>query len=68
MKNGMKEKMKSGEKMLGTFFEIGGNTAVECLGIAGLDFFIIDTEHGPFDVESAMGFVRAAELRQITPL
>ena len=68
MKNEMKEKMKSGEKMLGTFFEIGGNTAVECLGIAGLDFFIIDTEHGPFDVESAMGFVRTAELRQITPL
>ena len=68
MKNAIKEKMRSGEKVLGTFFELGGNTAVECLGLAGLDFFIIDTEHGPFDVESAMNFIRAGELRGISPL
>ena len=68
MKNAIKEKMRSGEKVVGTFFELGGNTAVECLGLAGLDFFIIDTEHGPFDVESAMNFIRAGELRGISPL
>ena len=68
MKNIIKEKMQNGEKVLGTFFELGGGTAVECLGLAGLDFFIIDTEHGPFDVESAMSFVRAGELRNISPL
>ncbi|HOR87196.1 MAG TPA: aldolase/citrate lyase family protein, partial [Bacillota bacterium] len=50
-----------------TFFELGGSTAVECLGLTGLDFLVIDTEHGPFDVESAMDFVRAAELRGIEP-
>ena len=68
MKNSIKTTMQNGEKILGTFFEIGGSTAVECLGLAGLDFLIIDTEHGPFDVESAMDFMRAAELRKITPL
>lgn len=68
MENKIKEKMINGESVLGTFFELGGNTAVECLGIAGLDFLIIDTEHGPFDVESTMDFVRTAELRGITPL
>ena len=67
MKNLLREKLQSSEKVLGTFFEIGGATAVECLGIAGLDFLVIDTEHGPFDVESTMDFVRAAELRGITP-
>lgn len=68
MENKIKEKILNGETVLGTFFNIGGSTAVECLGIAGLDFLIIDTEHGPFDVESSMDFIRAAELREITPL
>lgn len=67
MKNAVREKLSAGQKVIGTFFEIGGMPAVECLGIAGLDFLIIDTEHGPFDVESAMEFVRAAELKNIAP-
>ena len=68
MKNTIKDKMQEGEAVIGTFFNLGGSTAVECLGIAGLDFLIIDAEHGPFDVESTMDFVRAAERRGITPL
>lgn len=67
MKNIVKEKLAAGQKVIGTFFELGGMPAVECLGIAGLDFLIIDAEHGPFGVESAMEYVRAAELKQITP-
>lgn len=68
MKNELKAKLDSGKQVLGTFFEIGGNTAVESLGLAGLDFLIIDSEHGPFDVESAQELIRTAELGQITPL
>lgn len=68
MKNAIKEKMENGVSVVGTFFELGSATAVEGLGLAGLDFLIIDTEHGPFDVESAMDFVRTAELRGIEPL
>ena len=67
MKNLVKEKIASGEKVVGTFFELGGNTAVECLGLSGLDFLVIDTEHGPFNIESSMDFIRTAELRNITP-
>lgn len=67
MNNILRKKLQNNEKVLGTFFEIGGKTAVECLGIAGLDFLIIDTEHGPFDVESTSDFIMAAELRGITP-
>lgn len=67
MKNNVKEKLAAGQKVMGTFFEIGSMTAVECLAIAGLDYFIIDCEHGPFDVERALEFVRAAELKNITP-
>jgi 4-hydroxy-2-oxoheptanedioate aldolase len=68
MKNELKEKMRKGLPVVGTFFETGSNTAVECLGLSGLDFLVVDTEHGPFDVESAMEFIRAAELRNIEPL
>ncbi len=48
MENLLKRKMETGQKAVGTFFEIGGSNAVECLGVSGLDFFIIDSEHGPF--------------------
>ena len=49
------------EKTLGTFHEIGSASAIEGLGYAGLDYVIIDTEHGPFDVESVQTFPRAAK-------
>ncbi|MCL2492699.1 MAG: aldolase/citrate lyase family protein [Clostridiales bacterium] len=67
MKNRVKEKITSNQPVVGTFFEMGGLSAVECLGISGLDFLIIDTEHGPFETESMMGFIRVAELKGITP-
>jgi 4-hydroxy-2-oxoheptanedioate aldolase len=68
MKNVLKAKLESGKNVVGTFFEIGGTAAIECLGLTGLDFMVIDTEHGPFDVESAMEYIRVAELHGITPL
>ena len=68
MKNLLKEKLLAGQKGIGTFFEIGGSNAVECLGASGLDFFIIDSEHGPFEPESAADLVRAACLRNIAVL
>ena len=68
MKNTLREKMLAGEKTLGTFFELGSATAAECLGFSGLDYMIIDTEHGPFNPQSALDFVRAAKLYNITPL
>ena len=66
MENKTKLKLQNGGKAVGTFFELGGSSAVECLGIAGMDFLIIDSEHGPFDVESTMEFIRTAKLRGIT--
>lgn len=67
MLNLIKKKMAEGGHAIGTFFELGGTIAAQCLGIAGLDFFVIDTEHGIFDVESALTAVTAAEKRGVTP-
>lgn len=52
---------------MGIFMELGTATSAECLGLAGLDYLIIDTEHGPFDPLAALDFVRAARLYGITP-
>jgi 4-hydroxy-2-oxoheptanedioate aldolase len=66
--NQLKAKLQDGGKVIGTMFQLGCPTVVECLGISGLDFFIIDTEHSPVSVESTRQFIMAAELRRITPL
>lgn len=67
MKNIFLEKLESGAKPIGTFFELGSANAMECLGRTGLDFVIIDNEHGPFDTETTLDFIRAAELGGLCP-
>ena len=68
MKNLLKEKILAGERTLGTFFETGSTTVAQCLGLAGLDYIIIDNEHGPFDPQSTLEYVRTAKLSGLTPL
>lgn len=68
MKNLWKEKLDRREKTYGTFFESGSTAALECMGLASLDYVIIDTEHGPFEPESVGEYVCAAERRNLTPL
>ena len=64
----MKKKLDKGNKVVGTFFELGSEETVECLGYTGLDFIIIDAEHAPFSLENTMKFVRAAEVVDLTAL
>ena len=61
MKNTLKEKLKNGMKPIGTFFELGSPSVIEALGRTGLDFVILDNEHGPFEAESSRDFARVAE-------
>ena len=67
MKNLLKEKINNGEKAFGTFFELGSSSVVECLGQTGLDFIIIDNEHGPFEPESTVEYIRACDSVNLTP-
>ena len=62
MKNLLREKMLNKEQTIGSFLGMGGAGSAECMAHAGLDYCIIDTEHGPFDVETAMELIRASEL------
>ena len=67
MKNLVKSKIEAGDHPLGTFFQTGSETTAEVLGHAGLDYYIVDTEHGPFSAESAAGFIRAGKFAGTTP-
>ena len=71
MQNTFLEKTKAGKKTIGTFFEIGQAAVGEVIALTDLDYFIIDCEHGPYDVESAGNVIRAAEGAgegKVTPL
>ena len=51
----------------GTFFELGGRGAMECLSRTGIDYVIIDTEHGPFSEETVADLILAAESGNLLP-
>ena len=68
MKNKLKEKIERGEKSIGTFFECGSTAVIESMGLTGLDYAVIDAEHGPFEAENIGEYVCAAERRGLTPL
>ncbi len=68
MNNQLKETMLAGTRAVGTFFELGNMNAMEALTGTGLDFVVIDAEHGSSDTETITDLIRAAESSTITPL
>jgi len=64
----LKDKLEKGAVVLGPFMKFTDPAAVEIAGLAGFDFVIIDMEHGPITYERAQDLIRAAELRNITPV
>lgn len=56
-----------GTKTIGTFFELGGCGAMECLTRSGLDYVIIDTEHNCFSDETVEQYIRTAENGNLLP-
>ncbi len=54
--------------VLGTFSKTTDSSIVEAAGHAGLDFIILDMEHGPINLETLKHHVMAAELSGISPI
>ncbi len=67
MINQLKRKLAGGGVVLGTFITLNCPDLVEIAGLAGFDYCIIDTEHGPGNPESIQHMLRAAELRAWPP-
>lgn len=68
MVNELKAKLLRGEVVLGAFITLNCPDLVEIAGLAGFDFCIIDTEHGPGNPESIQHMFRAAELRGMSTI
>lgn len=68
MNNVLKRKLASGEVVIGPFAGLNCPDLIEIMGMAGFDFCVIDTEHGPMNPESIQHLVRAAELSGMTPV
>ena len=56
------------ENTLGVFQVLGDASIAEIIGYAGFDYVLIDTEHGPFEIQAAQEYIRAAKLAGTTPL
>lgn len=63
----LREKLARGP-VNGVIIVTNAPACVEILGYAGLDYVIIDTEHGANDIAEVEHMVRAAEIGGLTPL
>ena len=64
----IKERLKAGECVYGLFINSGSTIACEIAGLAGYDFVMIDSEHGPTDVIDNRELIMAAEYRSVMAL
>jgi len=63
-----REKLQNGDVVFGVFCKTTSPEMIECLGLAGFDFCILDQEHGPVGMETLQNLIRAAEMSGICPL
>jgi 4-hydroxy-2-oxoheptanedioate aldolase len=66
--NTTKQKLEQGQVAYGCWMRYGDPALVEFVGYQGWDFVVLDAEHGTLDVRDCEGAVRAAELREVTPI
>lgn len=67
--NALKRKLAAGQSVVGCMLvELRQPSVMQLLANAGLDFVIIDTEHGPFGIESIADLSRAARQVGVTPI
>lgn len=66
-KNIVKEKLRGGQAVIGTFARMNSISA-EILGRTGWDFVIIDMEHGVYTMQDAAGLIRAAKAVGLSPI
>lgn len=57
----LKEKLRTGKPVMGTWNTLASPLVTEVMAMAGYDFQIIDLEHGPFVLDNIHAFVSACE-------
>ncbi|TCP45096.1 4-hydroxy-2-oxoheptanedioate aldolase [Tamaricihabitans halophyticus] len=57
----IKQRLRAGERLRGGLLRIPADFLVELAGVAGLDFVLIDCEHGPADLITVQQHIVAAQ-------
>lgn len=63
-----KKRLQAGEVVVGPFAIVNSPIMVSALGIAGMDFIIIDTEHGPFTIQDAEMMCHACDAANVASI
>jgi 4-hydroxy-2-oxoheptanedioate aldolase len=66
--NHTKIKLKAGQPVYGVISTSDDPQLAELFGLAGFDFYMLDTEHGLLDAVQVVNIIRACELVNMTPL
>ena len=67
-KRAFKEMIGRGHVPLGVYLTSLDPATTEIFAAVGYDFVIVDREHGPFDNQTTLGHIRAAEAGGVIPL
>ena len=68
MLNKLRRAIEENGHAVGTFLGVSTPSIVEILGYTGLDFVVIDTEHGPYDTMPVSDLIRASQSRGMAPV
>lgn len=63
-----KEKLQNHQPVFGPFMKTSDPAFTEAAGYAGMDFAILDMEHGPVDIAGMQNNIRAAQLAGVLPV
>lgn len=66
--NFLKEKLISGKPVIGTWSIIPSTVSTDIIASTGMDFIIIDAEHGPINFETAQDMAIVCESRGVSPV
>jgi 2-keto-3-deoxy-L-rhamnonate aldolase RhmA len=66
--NATKARLAAGETVYGCFVRYPDPGLAELVALQGFDFLVLDGEHGTMEPRECENMVRAAELRDVTPL
>ncbi|PXY36483.1 HpcH/HpaI aldolase family protein [Prauserella flavalba] len=61
----LKRRLLAGERLRGGLLRMPADFLVELAGVAGLDFVLVDCEHGPADLVALQQHIQAAQARGI---
>ena len=67
-RNSAKRRLREKGFLLGPFVEVAAPEVIEILGAAGMDFAIIDCEHGALNPQTVAAMIRASGSSDIAPL